>query len=123
GSQYTLFRRDRNERFAMGKEEFVEGGADNLLFDIQASLYGQAEQFLRENTRDASDYEDFKNIAATKKGIIRALWCEDPSCEVAIKEETKASTRCLPFDASEEQGVCVHCERPAAHRWYFAQAY
>ena len=55
--------------------------------------------------------------------MIRAHWCEDSACEAAIKNETKASTRCLPLDAPEEEGLCVHCQRPSTHRWIFAQSY
>jgi prolyl-tRNA synthetase len=58
-----------------------------------------------------------------KRGFIKAFWCEDEACEKAIKEETKASTRCKPLDAKEEKGKCVYCGKDAKYRWYFAQAY
>ena len=80
-------------------------------------------KFLDENTREAATYEEFKNIMSTTRGFIRAFWCEEAGCEAVIKEETKASTRCLPLDTKDEQGKCVHCGKPATHRWLFAQAY
>ncbi|KKR78844.1 MAG: Proline-tRNA ligase, partial [Microgenomates group bacterium GW2011_GWB1_40_9] len=55
--------------------------------------------------------------------FIHALWCEDATCEKAIKDETKATTRCLPLDAKEEKGVCIYCGKPAYHRWIFGQSY
>jgi prolyl-tRNA synthetase len=90
---------------------------------MQKDLFEKAKTFLTENTRDASDYETFKKIMETTKGFIRAFWCEDAACEGKIKEETKASTRLLPMNVKEETGVCVHCGKPATHRWLFAQSY
>ena len=63
------------------------------------------------------------NIMSSTRGFIRALWCENAECEAKIKEETKATTRCLPLESKEEQGVCVQCGNSAVHRWIFAQAY
>jgi prolyl-tRNA synthetase len=59
----------------------------------------------------------------SKRGLIKAFWCEDPNCEAKIKEETKATSRLLPLDAKKEKGKCIYCGKDAAHRWYFAQAY
>jgi prolyl-tRNA synthetase len=80
---------------------------------------------------------------AGPKGFIKAWWCEDPVCEAKIKEETKATTRCLPADqaglpaspaeasakegrsagSKEGEGKCVYCGKPAKNRWLFAQSY
>jgi prolyl-tRNA synthetase len=81
-----------------------------------------------ELTSEATTYDEFKHIMAEKRGFIKAFWCEDAQCEAKIKEETKATTRCLPFideegNVAEESGTCVYCGKPATHRWLFAQAY
>ncbi|MBU6389306.1 proline--tRNA ligase [Patescibacteria group bacterium] len=94
-----------------------------LLDQVQNSMYAEAERFLQENTREANSYQEFKDIMTGPRGFIRALWCEDAACEAKIKEETKATTRCLPLDAPEENGTCIGCGKPAKHRWYFGQAY
>lgn len=94
-----------------------------LLTTLQKQLYTNAQKFLDENTHVVNDYQEFKKIMETTRGFIKALWCEDAECEAKIKEETKATTRCLPFDAPDEDGVCIYCNKPAKHRWVFAQAY
>lgn len=94
-----------------------------LLTTLQKQLYANAQKFLDEHTHVVNDYGEFKKIMETERGFLKALWCEDQECEVKIKEETKATTRCLPFDAPDEEGVCIYCNRPANHRWVFAQAY
>ena len=90
---------------------------------MQKSLFAKAKKFLTDNTRDAANFGEFKKIMETTRGFIRAFWCEDAACEAKIKEETKASTRLLPMHAKKETGACVHCGKPATHRWIFAQSY
>ncbi|HET9947226.1 MAG TPA: proline--tRNA ligase [Patescibacteria group bacterium] len=94
-----------------------------LLSELQKQLYKNAQKFLDENTHVVNSYEEFKKIMDSTRGFIKALWCEDEACEVKIKEETKATTRCLPFDSKKENGVCIYCGKPAHNRWVFAQAY
>lgn len=95
-----------------------------LLEQIQKQMYEKALKMQQDLTSEAKDYEEFKHIMNTKRGFIHAYWCEDKACEAQIKEETKATTRCLPFDTKEEPGhTCVHCGKEAKHKWIFAQAY
>ncbi len=96
---------------------------DHLLSKVQNQLFKNAKKFLDENTHTIDSYDEFKKIMATKRGFIKALWCEDANCEAKIKEETKATTRCLSFDTKEENGKCIYCGKDAKYRWYFAQAY
>ncbi|KKW09657.1 MAG: Proline-tRNA ligase [Microgenomates group bacterium GW2011_GWC1_49_7] len=125
----VLARRDTGEKVTVGRKEILTT-AQKLLADMQISLFGKAKKFRDEHTHDVSSYDEFKKIMETTRGFIRAFWCEDAACEAKIKEETKASTRCLPLDLpagrqvpKDEKGVCVHCGKPATHRWLFAQAY
>ncbi|HUD19010.1 MAG TPA: proline--tRNA ligase [Patescibacteria group bacterium] len=118
----TIARRDTGEKITVKRENMLVT-VEKILKDIQTNLFAKAKKFLDENTRDAQNYQEFKNIMATDRGFIRAFWCEDAACEDAIKKETKATTRCLPLHAKEEQGKCVYCGKPATHRWIFAQAY
>lgn len=96
---------------------------EELLTQTQKQLYDNAKKHLDENTHTVNDYAEFKKIMETTRGFIKALWCEDANCEEKIKEETKATTRALPFNSPDEDGVCIYCGKPAKHRWVFAQAY
>lgn len=104
----------------------LDGLADELtklLEQIQSGMLSKARANMAELTTSVETYDEFKKVMESKRGFIKALWCEDAACEATIKEETKASTRCLPLDAQEESGECVRCGKPATHRWLFAQAY
>jgi prolyl-tRNA synthetase len=118
----TVARRDTLTKFNVNRSDIISE-TKKLLDNIQESLFEKAKKFLRENTRDAASYNEFKKIMETTRGFIRALWCEDAACEKAIKDETKATTRCLPLGAKDEKGACVHCGKPAHHRWIFGQSY
>ncbi len=128
----TISRRDTTEKVAVTREQLL-AQTERLLGDMQTGLFSRAKKFLDENTRETSSYDEFKNLMSTSRGFIRAFWCEEASCEASIKEETKASTRCLPLEIKEgkgspaealaKAGKCVHCGMPSTHRWLFAQAY
>ncbi len=95
---------------------------------IQSEMFAAAQAKTSELTFEATTYEEFKKIMLENRGFIKAFWCEAENCEKQIKEETKATTRCLPFtdnsgSVAEESGTCVKCGKNATHRWLFAQAY
>lgn len=118
----TIARRDTSEKITYDRVyALVE--TQKLLDKMQKSLFESKQKFLTEQTRDADSYNEFKDIMQSTRGFIRAFWCEDKACEAAIKEETKATTRCLPFDTADEEGICIYCGNKAIHRWIFAQAY
>ncbi|MBI3335089.1 MAG: proline--tRNA ligase [Candidatus Portnoybacteria bacterium] len=118
----TAARRDTREKLKFPRQELASK-IPELLTLIQDNLYHKAETFLQENTHSAENYEQFKEILSSKRGFISAFWCEDKECEKKIKEETKATTRCLPLEAKEESGICMYCGKPAKHKWLFGQAY
>lgn len=113
--KFKMVRRDTHET--------VDGDVKDILNQIQKDILAKQEKFLTENTHSVDSYDEFKKIMETKKGFINAFWCEDAVCETKIKEETKASTRCLPLGAKEEQGKCIYCGKQAKYKWVFAQAY
>ncbi len=96
---------------------------EEFLGQIQLQMLENSKKFLAENTFEAKDYEEFKQIMKGTRGFIKAFWCEDTECETKIKAETKASTRLKPLDAKEEKGKCVYCGKDAKYVWYFGQAY
>lgn len=118
----TLVRRDTGEKIEILLSE-MEGSVTHILKTIQQHLFSKAKQFLMENTHEVHSYAEFKQIMDSKRGFLKAFWCEDAACEEKIKAETKATTRCLPLDAKEEKGKCIYCGKEATHRWFFAQAY
>jgi len=120
--QVVLVRRDTGEKQIVKEEKLTET-VKNLLIEIQENLFNQAKKFLQENIREASDYSEFKKIIEDKKGIIKAYWCGNRECEDKIKEETKASIRCIPFEENKTSGKCIYCGKKTSTLVYFARAY
>ena len=119
-------RHDRTEEALAIKSAVT--GIQHLLDTIQKDMFAKAQKQTKELTTEAHTYEEFQYIMQTKRGFIKAFWCEQESCEKEIKEQTKATTRCLPFtdkkgSVLEELGSCVKCGKPSTHRWLFALAY
>ncbi|MBU1110623.1 proline--tRNA ligase [Patescibacteria group bacterium] len=115
-------RRDTGDKTSITTSELTEK-VTMLLKTQQKDALERSRKFTEENTHLVDTYDQFKEIMSGPRGFIKAFWCENPGCEAKIKEETKATTRCLPLDAVEEKGKCVYCDEPATHRWLFAQAY
>jgi prolyl-tRNA synthetase len=102
-------------------QEGLGRAAAALLEEIHQSLFQQALEFRRSHTYQPADYEEFK--VAVQQGWADVWWCGDPTCEAEIKEETKATNRCIPLEQAGGQGVCIHCGKPARERAIFARAY
>ncbi len=100
-------------------DEYVE----KLLEDIQQNIYQKAFDYRAENTRKVDTWEEFKEVLTTKGGFISAHWDGTPETEEAIKNETKATIRCMPLEYEEEEGVCVYSGKPSKRRVLFALAY
>ena len=94
-----------------------------LLADIQTNIYQKAQKFQQENITKVDTFEEFKQILTSKGGFILAHWDGTSATEESIKEETKATIRCIPFDATEEAGLCVFSGKPSKKRALFALAY
>lgn len=118
----TIARRDTGEKKIVERNRMLVE-TQKLLEEIQTHLFAKAKKFLEKNTHEVSSYDEFKKIMSTSRGFLRAFWCEDAACETLIKQETKATTRCLPLGSKKEQGKCVRCGKPATYRWMFAQSY
>jgi prolyl-tRNA synthetase len=96
---------------------------DNLLVEIQANIYQKALKFRTENTREANSYEEFKTMLDETPGFISAHWDGTPETEERIKQETKATIRCIPLDNKLEDGKCILTGKPSTQRVLFARAY
>jgi prolyl-tRNA synthetase len=94
-----------------------------LLDEIQAAMFQRALAFRESRTRRVDTFAEFAAALEEERGFLLAHWCGDPACEAKIKDETRATMRCLPLDAPEESGQCVICGQPSDARAVFARAY
>ena len=99
----------------------ISEAVSNLLHEIQKALYDRALKTRLDNTTEPKDYVEFK--AAVEHGFALAHWCGSATCEAKIKEETKATMRCIPLEQSGEPGVCIFCAEPSKDKAIFARAY
>jgi len=102
--------------------EGIELFIQNLLTEIQAHLLQKAKDFRAANTKQIDSYEQFK-IEIEKGGFFLAHWDGTPETEELIKQETKATIRCIPFDGDQTPGVCMVTGKPSERRVVFAKAY
>ena len=119
----ALARRDKPGRD--GKSFVSQTGlvsaVNSLLVEIQDALLKRATEFRDSNIHDPKDYEELKKVVAD--GWAFSWWCESKECEAKVKEDTKATTRNIPLNQPEGNGVCVVCGKPAKKKVYFAKAY
>ena len=101
----------------------IEDAIENLLEEIQLSIYNKAYAFREEMTTIVDSYEEFKKVLAEKGGFISAHWDGTSETESKIKEETKATIRCIPLDNKLEDGICMFSGKPSTQRVVFALAY
>lgn len=94
-----------------------------LLDDIQVNIYNKALNFRKENTFYVDSWEEFLKVLDNQGGFIMAHWDGTVETEEKIKEETKATIRCIPFDSPEEEGKCVYSGKPSTRRVLFARSY
>ncbi len=97
------------------------GAVAQALAEIHASLHDRALAHRQAHTYDPKDYAEFK--AAMETGWAFSWWCGDAGCEAAIKDDTKATTRCIPLEQPGGQGTCVRCGQPASEKAIFGRAY
>lgn len=115
-------RRDTKEKQLM-KMENVATEIPALLDSIQENIYQKALKFKNEKTTQVGSYEEFKKVLDDKGGFVEAHWDGTSETEAAIKEETKATIRCIPLDAKQEAGTCIYTGKASSRRVVFARAY
>ncbi len=119
----ALARRDkpgREGKSFIPQAELAAAVAD-LLTDIQKSLLARATAFREGHIFDPKDYAELTEVV--QNGWAYSYWCESAECEAKVKEDTKASTRCMPIDQEEGKGKCIVCGKDARRKVYFAKAY
>jgi len=96
---------------------------EQLLTDIQQQIYNKAASFRATHTTRVDSYEDFKRVLEEQGGFVSAHWDGTVETEQLIKEETKATIRCIPLDNPLEEGTCIRTGKPSTQRVLFARAY
>jgi prolyl-tRNA synthetase len=120
--QAVIVRRDNREKTVVSLDNITEAVGE-ILEKMQADMLAKATAHRDANTHEAHNWEEFTDILTRKQGFIKAMWCGDKACEEAIKDETGATTRCMPFEQEHLSDVCVHCGKPAKTMVYFGKAY
>ncbi|TMN22532.1 proline--tRNA ligase [Lentibacillus cibarius] len=120
--QVVLVRRDTGDKEFVPLSE-LEERLPALLEEVQQNIYNQALTHLNETTTTAKNMDEFKQALDEKPGFIQAMWCGDHACEEKIKDETSATSRCIPFEQHHVSDSCVYCGREAKELVYWARAY
>ncbi len=117
-----IARRDTLEKQVISMDG-IELYIQQLLIDIQENIYNKAFAFRKGMITPVETYDEFKDVLQNKGGFIAAHWDGTPETEQAIKDETKATIRCIPFDQVPEEGKCIYSGKPSNGRVLFALAY
>lgn len=115
-------RRDTKEKQVMAEVDLAHK-IEHLLTQIQQNIYQKALDFRAENITPVNSWDEFKHVLENKPGFILAHWDGTSETETKIKEETKATIRCIPLDSLKEEGKCVYTGNPSKQRVLFAKAY
>jgi prolyl-tRNA synthetase len=115
-------RRDTLEKQSLPVEN-IDETIEKLLEEIQENIYRKALDFRNQNIRKADSWDEFKQLITEKGGFVSAHWDGTTATEQQIKDETKATIRCIPIDAEEESGNCIYSGKPSSRRVLFAVAY
>lgn len=115
-------RRDTMSKETLDRTKVVDHIV-GLMDEIQNSLLSRNQQFVIENTHDVSTWDEFVDAIENKGGFVSAHWDGTEETELKIKEATKATIRCIPFDSKEEAGQCIMTGKPSSRKVLFAKAY
>ncbi|MFP2996665.1 proline--tRNA ligase [Spongiivirga sp. MCCC 1A20706] len=117
-----LARRDTLTKEFIAKDDVVSK-VKNLLVEIQDALFAKAEAYRNEHITEVNSFEEFEHVIQEKGGFVSAHWDGTEETEDEIKKRTKATIRCIPNNADNEQGSCVFSGKPSSKRVLFAKAY
>ena len=115
-------RRDTGEKITVSLSE-IETKLPEILDDIQKNMLETARKHRDAHTFSATNYEEFVDVINNKPGFVKAMWCGNVECENKIKDDTTATSRCMPFEQEKISDVCVCCGKPAKALVYWGKAY
>ena len=119
---YEVARRDTLQKETVAATDVV-AKIEFLMEDIQRNMYQKALDYRTDHITEVDSYDEFKKVLEEKGGFISAHWDGSKETEERVKDETKATIRCIPIDAKEEEGVCMVTGKPSNKRVLFAKAY
>ena len=121
-NEAVLVRRDTHEKITVSLDE-IEAKVSELLDTIQNDMLERARAHRDSHTYVATTYDEFVKTINEKPGFVKAMWCGDQACEDKIKEDTAATSRCMPFAQEHLSDKCVCCGKPAKKMVYWGRAY
>ena len=121
-NEAVLVRRDTHEKITVSLDE-IEAKVSELLDTIQSDMLERARAHRDSHTYVATTYDEFVKTINEKPGFVKAMWCGDQACEDKIKEDTAATSRCMPFAQEHLSDKCVCCGKPAKKMVYWGRAY
>ena len=117
-NQAVVVRRDTGEKIKVSLDE-IEKKTGEILELMQREMLERARVHRDAHTSTAVNYEEFKDAVANKPGFVKAMWCGEEACEKKIKEDTTATSRCMPFEQEVLSSNCVCCGKPAKSMVYW----
>lgn len=117
-----IARRDTREKSTVSMDGLANHIIE-LLSTIHNAIFEKARRYRDEHITEVNSWDEFKSVLKDKTGFLSAHWDGTPETEEKIKEETKATIRCIPLNNTEEAGVCIYSGKPSRQRVLFAQAY
>lgn len=121
-NEAVLVRRDTHEKMTVCLDEIAEKVGE-LLDTIQKEMLERARAHREAHTYTAANYDEFVKTINEKPGFVKAMWCGCRECEDKIKEDTAATSRCMPFAQEKISDTCVCCGKPATKMVYWGKAY
>ena len=123
-NQVKFARRDNFEKDFIDRKQ-VSVLVDGILNTMQIEMLEKSKQSKVALTKEATTFDEYKNILENDRALVRVFWCEEVDCEKNIKDATKSTSRCLELENLEmnEEAICFHCGKPALRKWLFGQAY
>ena len=118
----TAVRRDSREKTEIAFAD-LETKIPEILETMQNDMLEKAKAHLNSHINTAATYDEFKEIVATKPGFVKMMWCGNEECELKIKEDTTATSRCMPFEQEQITDICPVCGKPAKAMVYWGKAY
>ena len=119
---YEVARRDTLEKELVAENDVVDKIV-SLMDEIQENIYKKASDYRASHISEVDSYDEFKNVLEEKGGFVSAHWDGTAATEDKIKNDTKATIRCIPIDVKKEEGVCMVTGKPSLNRVLFAKAY
>jgi prolyl-tRNA synthetase len=120
--QVVVVRRDTREKQSVAIADLA-ATVTSLLETIQQEMFAAAQAYLREHTVIVTNLDELYERAGTNAGFSLAGWCGDEECETKVKNESRATIRCIPFDQPDDKGTCVVCGKQALNQVVYSRAY